>query len=171
MFTRSLKKFLRSPAPLVLATLLSSPLAAWAAGPVQVSATILVSCQVAGTVLSFGGSINPLTASSAVDASSTLNVTCTNTTPFSLSLNAGLNAGGASNFGGRVMKNGTNSLPYQLYLDAARSTVWGDGAGSSVYHGTGTGNSQAVAIYGRLPSLAQVAPGSYSDTVTVTVSY
>ena len=30
---------------------------------------------------------------------------------------------------------------------------------------------QSLMIYGRLPSLSGVAPGSYSDTVTVTISY
>jgi spore coat protein U-like protein len=70
------------------------------------------------------------------------------------------------------MKSGSNTLGYQLYLDAGRSSVWGDGsASSSTSSGTGTGSAQTLTIYGRLPSLANVVPGSYTDTVTVTVSY
>jgi spore coat protein U-like protein len=70
------------------------------------------------------------------------------------------------------MKSGTRTLGYQLYLDTGRSTVWGDGtASSSTSAGTGTGSTQTLTLYGRLPSLANVVPGAYTDTVTVTVSY
>lgn len=139
-------------------------------GTLQVSATILVACQVSGTSLNFGGSIDPLLSAGPVDASTALNVVCTNTTPYTVALSAGMNAGGPANFAARAMKSGSNSLAYQLYLDAARSTVWGSGTGS-VYSGVGTGSAQSLTIYGRLPSLAGAVPGNYSDTVTVTISY
>ena len=116
--------------------------------------------------------IDPLATATPLDATSTLSVTCTNTTPYTVALNAGANAGGASNFGSRTMKSGSNTLAYQLYLDSGRSSVWGDGtSSSSTSAGTGTGSAQTLTIYGRLPSLANVVPGSYTDTVTVTVSY
>ena len=137
----------------------------------QVTATVISACTVSGTALNFGSSIDPLAAATPLDASSTLSVQCTNTTPYTVALNAGANAGGASNFGSRAMKSGSNSLAYQLYLDAGRSSVWGDGTGSSTASGTGTGSTQSLTIYGRLPSLNNVVPGSYTDTVTVTVSY
>ncbi len=66
----------------------------------------------------------------------------------------------------------SNTLAYQIYLDAGRATVWGDGsASSSTKSGTGTGSVQSISVYGRIPSLATVVPGSYTDTVTVTVTY
>ncbi len=138
----------------------------------QVQATVISSCQVSGTSLNFGNSIDPLAAATPLDATSTLSVVCTNTTPYTVALNAGVNAGGGSNFGSRTMKSGTRTLGYQLYLDTGRSTVWGDGtASSSTSAGTGTGSTQTLTLYGRLPSLANVVPGAYTDTVTVTVSY
>jgi spore coat protein U-like protein len=138
----------------------------------QVQATVISSCQVSGTSLNFGNSIDPLAAATPLDATSTLSVVCTNTTPYTVALNAGANAGGAANFGARAMKSGTQTLGYQLYLDTGRSTVWGDGtASSSTSAGTGTGSTQTLTLYGRLPSLANVVPGAYTDTVTVTVSY
>lgn len=137
----------------------------------QVNATVVSACTVSGTTLNFGNSIDPLAAATPLDSSSTLSVQCTNTTPYTVALNAGSNAGGASNFGARTMKAGSNTLGYQLYLDNGRSTVWGDGTGSSTVAGTGTGSTQSLTIYGRLPSLSGVVPGSYTDTVTVTVSY
>lgn len=160
-----------------LAATVISPLTAHAANPssasgtFQVGATILVACNVTGSTLTFGGSIDPLQTPGPVDASTSLNVTCTKTTPYSVALSAGTNAGNASAFGSRAMKSGNNSLPYQLYLDAGRTQVWGDGNSSGVYAGTGTGSQQNLTVYGRLPSLNGIVPGNYSDTVTVTITY
>ena len=154
-----------------------SPMSAHAATPTsasatfQVGATILVACNVTGSTLTFGGSIDPLQTPGPVDASTALNVTCTKTTPYSVALSAGTNAGNASAFGSRTMKSGNNNLPYQLYLDSGRTQVWGDGNNSGVYSGTGTGSQQVLTVYGRLPSLAGIVPGNYSDTVTVTITY
>ena len=158
---------------LISAVAWSAP--AWAGtgtGSFQVSATVISSCTVSGTTLSFGTSIDPLASAVPVDATSTMTVQCTNTTPYTLALTAGINAGGASLFSARAMKSGVHLLPYQLYLDVARSSVWGDGTSSSLTQsGTGSGGSQSVTIYGRLPSLTGIIPGAYTDTVTVTISY
>ena len=90
----------------------------------------------------------------------------------SVALNAGTHAGGPANFTARAMASGSNSLGYQLYLDSGRSSVWGDGTGSSATSsGTGTGSTQTIPIYGRIPSLSGIVPGTYTDTVTVTVTY
>jgi spore coat protein U-like protein len=164
-----------APAAL-LATLLATatvPAAAGSAnGSFQVQATVVSACTVSGSLLNFGGAIDPLAAALPLDASSTLTVQCTNTTPYSVSLNAGVNAGGAANFTSRAMKSGSNTLGYQLYLDAGRSSIWGDGTGTSLpVGGTGTGSNQSLTIYGRVPSLSGAIPGTYTDTVTVTISY
>ncbi len=63
-------------------------------------------------------------------------------------------------------------MGYQLYQDFAHSLVWGSttGIGANVYAGTGSGAPQSVSVYGLVPS-ANSSPGSYSDTITATVSY
>lgn len=158
----------------VACTLLASGtvIAGTATNSFQVTATVISSCLVSGSTLNFGGSIDPLTSAVPVDGTSALSIQCTNTTPYSVALNAGVNATGASNFSGRAMKSGSNSLAYQLYTDAARSTVWGDGTASSTTNGgTGTGLTQSMNIYGRIPSLTGAVPGGYTDTVTITVTY
>jgi len=157
---------------LALATTAAAVQAASGTGNFQVSATVASSCTVSGALLNFGSAIDPLAASVPVDASSALTVQCTNTTPYAVSLDAGLNAGGAGNFGSRSMKSGSNALAYQLYVNAGRTTVWGDGSGgSSTASGTGTGSTQNITVYGRVPSLSGVVPGTYTDTVTVTITY
>jgi spore coat protein U-like protein len=146
--------------------------AATATGNFQVSATVVSACSVSAATLNFGTAIDPTTVAVPLDASTTMTVLCTATTPFSVALNAGANAGGASNFSARTIKNGTHTLGYQLYLDAPRATVWGDGtASSSQLPGTGTGSNQTLTIYGRLPALTGAVPGAYTDTVTVTITY
>lgn len=143
-----------------------------ASGSFQVNATVVSACSVTGSLLNFGTSLDPVASAVPVDATSTLTVQCTNTTPYAVSLNAGLNAGGASVFGSRSMKSGAHLLGYQLYLDSGRATVWGDGtASSSTVSGTGTGSNQSITVYGRLPTLSGAVPGAYSDTVTITISY
>jgi len=164
----------------VLAAVLSAPLAlvpvpvpaGTTNGSLAVSATVVSSCVVSGATLNFGSAIDPTSASVPIDASTTMTVQCTATTPYSVALNAGLNAGSTSNFAGRAMKSGANTLGYQLYVDTLRAVVWGDGTSlSGVLPGVGTGSNQTLTIFGRLPSLTGAVPGTYNDTVTVTVTY
>ncbi len=145
--------------------------AATATSSFQVSATVVSACTVSATTLNFGSSIDPTSASLPLDASASMTVFCTSTTPYSVALNAGVNAGGASNFTARAIKNGSHTMGYQLYTDAPRTTVWGDGSASSVVPGVGIGSNQTLTIYGRLPALTGAVPGTYTDTVTVTVTY
>ena len=146
--------------------------AATTTNSMNVTATVVASCVVSGATLNFGSAIDPTSAAVPIDASTTMTVVCTSTTPYSVGFNAGTNAGGASNFGARAIKSGSHTIGYQLYSDVLRTTVWGDGtSSSSTLAGTGTGSNQTLTIYGRMPSVTGAVPGSYTDTVTVTVTY
>jgi spore coat protein U-like protein len=105
-----------------------------------------------------------------VDAAGQLNVICTPLAAYSIGLNNGQNGTSVST---RAMKDsGTNLVPYQLYRAAARGPgdVWGNTIGTDTYAGTGIGISQAIPVYGRVPS-ANSAAGAYNDVVTATVTY
>jgi spore coat protein U-like protein len=84
-------------------------------------------------------------------------------------------AGGSSNnIMARTMKLLTQSLNYNLYTNAARTTVWGNGTtGANVTRSIPAGllTSESVSVYGRVPAGQGVPSGLYIDTVTVTVIY
>jgi spore coat protein U-like protein len=128
-----------------------------------VSATVLKDCIVSATALAFGnytGAVNTNT--------STITVTCTNTTAYQVALDAGLGGGTVTT---RQMKNGTVKLNYGLFSDAAWTTNWGNTSGTNWVTGTGNGAAQPLTVYGQIPAAQYVTPGSYSDTITVSVTY
>jgi spore coat protein U-like protein len=135
----------------------------------SVTANIVDACDVQATNHAFGA-YSP-SSSTALDATSTLSVYCTVGTPYSLALNVGT-GGGA--FTGRKMVSGGNELVYNLYTSAARTTVWGDGSGAtSTVSGVGAGllTASTHTVYGRIGVNQDANPGSYSSTVTVTLTF
>mgnify|MGYP006174836821 FL=1 len=140
-----------------------------ASSTLDVSATVTANCTVSTSALAFGN-VNPI-AGTNVDATGGISVTCTNGTAWTAS--AGVGSGSGASYAARRMSAGANLLSYNLYTDSARSSVWGDGSGSTATIGnSGTGSAQNVTIYGRVGSgQTSVPPGSYADTVAVTVSY
>lgn len=134
----------------------------------SVSATVTANCSVSTTSVAFG-SVDTLSGNH--DATGSVSVTCTNGSAWSASANAG--SGSGATMASRRMTAGANTLNYTLYTDAARNNVWGDGTGSTATVGnTGTGAAQTFTVYGRVPSgQTSVPAGSYSDTVSVTITY
>ena len=104
-----------------------------------------------------------------VDNSSTLQVQCTNTTPYNIGLDAGTGSG--ATVAARKMSNGGATVTYSLYSDASRTVVWGNTVGTDTVAGTGNGASQSYPVYGRVPVQTTPAAATYTDTITVTVTY
>src|SRR5438105_11104308 len=92
-----------------------------------------------------------------VDQTSTVQVVCTNTTPYNIGLDAG--AGSGATVAARKLTGGGATVTYTLYSDSARTTVWGNTAGADAVAATGNGSAQSYTIYGRMPSQASPAPG------------
>ena len=67
----------------------------------QVTATVLKNCTIDSTNLAFGN-YDPL-AGTAVNQTSTVNVKCTLSTPYTVALNTGANAGNATAFSSREL--------------------------------------------------------------------
>jgi spore coat protein U-like protein len=140
--------------------------AATASSTIAVSATALALCTVSATSMAFGN----YSSTAVLDASTSVGVTCTNGTSYTVGLDNGTTSGATS--ATRLMAGGgSDTLGYSLYKDSARSSVWGNSVGSNTTAGTGSGSLQSLTVYGRVPASQFVAPGAYTDTVTVTVSY
>jgi spore coat protein U-like protein len=62
-------------------------------------------------------------------------------------------------------------LSYGLYSNSGYTTNWGQTIGTDTIAGTGNASAQAITVYGQVSSGQYVAPGAYTDTITVTVTY
>lgn len=159
---------IRFAAALLLSTVPMVGHAATATDTMAVSATVQSACIVAASALSFG-SYNP-TAGTNADATTTLSVTCTSGTSYTVGLSAG-NGSGAT-VSSRKLTNGGNTLNYALYQDSARTTNWGNTPGTDTPASAVAGSSATtLTVYGRIASGQNVPAGSYTDSVTVTVNY
>lgn len=103
-------------------------------------------------------------------STSTISVTCTNTTPYTVGLGPGT-ASGATVTTREMTGPSSAVLAYDLYSDAADTTNWGDTTSTNEVSGTGTGSAQTLTVYGVVPAASLPTPGSYADTITVTVTY
>jgi spore coat protein U-like protein len=87
-----------------------------------------------------------------------------------------LSPGGSGTSTNRQMGNGagTDRLAYNLFFDATRSAIWGDGTGTTTYYirnNPPNNRDVSVTIYGRIAPGQDVAVGSYTDTIIVTINF
>ena len=101
------------------------------------------------------------------DSSMTVSVTCTTSLPYNLTMGYGTNGNSA----GRKMANGANTLNYQLFTDSGRTINFDDfgGNASGWIGGIGTGSSQSILVYGRVPVQSTPPAGVYTDSVIAAV--
>lgn len=133
----------------------------------QPQITIQATCTiVSASSLNFG-SQGVLAAN--VDQTSTLQVQCTNTTAYNIGFDAGTATGATVT--SRQMSNAGATVAYALYSDTGRTTNWGNTIGTDTVSATGNGAAQSYTVYGRVPLQTTPAPATYTDTITVTVTY
>jgi spore coat protein U-like protein len=132
-----------------------------------VSTTVLKDCIVSATAMGFGNYSGAL-----AQITSTITVTCTNTTTYDIGLNAGTTSGGqvtARLLAGQGTAAG-QTLAYSLTSVSYAGTNWGNSSPTWVA-GTGNGVAQPYTVYGQIAAGLYVTPGTYTDTITVTVTY
>lgn len=139
-----------------------------ASAQMLVTTTINSMCDISVGSLEFG-SYNPLN-QEPLDSDTSVRVVCTNTTPYSVSLDKGM--GADATIDDRKMANGTSVVNYSLYQDVARLNLWGN-TPLTMVSGIGSGYPQNLTIYGRIFATNEHAnpPGTYTDTVTVAVNF
>lgn len=130
-----------------------------------VTATVQATCQISATPLAFG-----TYSGVQIDTTSTVTATCTNSTTYTIGLSAGLGQGATTT--NRLMTGpSAEVLPYSAYRDSGRTLNWGVVPGTDTVAGTGNGSAQPITVHGRLVAGQFVAPGSYSDTLTATITF
>jgi spore coat protein U-like protein len=82
-----------------------------------------------------------------------------------------LSTGQSNSYAYRIMKNGPNSLNYNLYTNAARTVVWGNGTGSSSVMSASRNGTTLLSVFGLIPDGQDVAFGTYTDSITATVNF
>lgn len=85
-----------------------------------------------------------------------------------------LSAGNSGNTLARTLTGTTTPLSYNLYLDAAHTLIWGNGAGGTSHHGPTTppdAQNVTVTVFGLIPDRQSVVAGSYSDTIVATILF
>ncbi|WP_244832102.1 MULTISPECIES: spore coat U domain-containing protein [unclassified Caballeronia] len=134
-----------------------------------VSLTIQADCDITANSLDFGSTGIIQTN---IDQTTTVNVTCTKGTAYNIGLDQGSVSGSAVAtrlLGGMGSPNPT--VNFGLYRDSARTQNWGQTIGTDTLSGTGTGSSQALTVYGRVPTQTAPAAGAYTSTITATVTF
>ncbi|MEE2979654.1 MAG: spore coat U domain-containing protein [Pseudomonadota bacterium] len=159
-----------APQLIVLAGLLSAP--GWLGAATKtttftVSLTLQNDCSISANALNFG---TQGVLSANVDQTTSLSVTCSTAAPYNVGLDAGTTTG--STIAARLLAGtGTATVGYQLYRDTARTQIWGNTVGTDTVTGTGTGTAQALTVYGRVPPQNTPAAGTYTSTVTATITF
>jgi spore coat protein U-like protein len=136
-------------------------------GSIPVSLTITASCTVQSAANIAFGSQTAITSN--LDTSSSIGVVCTNATPYTLGLSAGIGTG--ATVASRVLTSGSATIPYTIYQDSGRTQVWGVTPTVDTESATGTGAVQTYTAYGRVAPVSAPVAGVYADTVAVTVAY
>jgi spore coat protein U-like protein len=148
------------------AALAQPAVAATTTGDLGVSAVVADTCILAtGTALSFA-TVDTTTTSNQVTPGA-VTVTCTATRgAITVTLDGGDNVNGST----RYMKSTNNDLlPYAVFSDSGHSEAVAPG-GTIYDQGVTAAIPKVIPVYGQVPA-GDYSAGTYSDTITVTLSY
>jgi spore coat protein U-like protein len=138
-----------------------------------VTANVVDSCLITATDINFGD-YDPVStnATTPVTRSDVFSYTCTSGTSATVSMSEGTYTSATGSTPQRAMMNGTNALLYNLYSDAGYTNVWQTTSGTGHSVAVGTGSAQSFTVYAKIDAGQNTVPvGSYSDTVTVTITF
>lgn len=148
-------------------------------GTIDSTITLSAACEVNGDTgtsnvdfgtLDFGSHSTFFTSSNTeVDGngSGNISVRCSPGSDATLTIVGGLNDGAIAG-GNRALSNGSLYVPYDIYSDAGLTNVLTNSATIPV---TGDGTAQVVHIYGEALGAPGLTPGTYTDTISVTLDF
>lgn len=125
------------------------------------------SCNISVTGVNFG-SYNVF-GTSPVDSTGSVSFACGTSVR---NITVTLSTGQSSTYNPRTMIKAGEALSYNLYRNAARTNIWGNGtSGTSQFSVGNPADNTTLTIYGRIPAAQDVSAGSYADTVTATINF
>lgn len=126
-------------------------------------------CTISTTSVAFGQ--YDVFSSSDVNSTGTVTIRCNAAAkPVAVTLSQGQ----SGTYANRSLIKSGETLMYNLFLDAACTTVWGDStAGTQYYYNADPPNNTnvVVTVYGRISALQDVSAGAYTDTIIATVYF
>jgi spore coat protein U-like protein len=135
-----------------------------------VSATVVENCVISAADMNLGNFFGD----NDLNATSDITVRCTDGTDFTVNLSPG----SSGDYASRTLKNGADSLVFNLYTDDDHTKVWGDGISGGTFNGGGLGGGMGVArtltVRGQLLASENAGPvdaGLYTDLITATINY
>ncbi|WP_380180175.1 spore coat U domain-containing protein [Kalamiella sp. sgz302252] len=142
----------------------------------QVTASIVNGCVISGTNTGVFGTLNfgtqpgvgSVSASASYVQSSSITLACTPGTTLSMSINGGANYSSTRNL---KIANNTDLVAYTLYTSATHSAASAIPVNQSVALTYSNANNITLPIYGLLQMSGVRRAGTYSDTLTVTLSW
>lgn len=140
------------------------------------AASAATSCSLATGNVVFG--IYDVFSPTSLDTNATLIVTCNRAggpQHVDVTIAIGPGAHGGSTASRKMKTSGGDLLSYNLFRDAGRMAIWGEVPGLDTFTQMlsvpNKSSAQAtVTVFGRIPAGQDVAKGSYSDSVVVTVT-
>lgn len=134
-----------------------------------VTANVATKCKLNTPVDVAFGTYDPVevNASAALDANGAFNIQCTKNSVGTIAIDDGAHYSAPNR---RMSDGGSVYLVYDLYTTAGRTVVWN--SSNTVSYSATNASPFTETVYGRIPGgQVDAIAGSYTDTVTVTVTY
>lgn len=153
--------------------------AATVTGTIDSTITLLAACEINGNAAADGADFGTLdfgshstfftSATTQVDSGSSgaISIRCAPGSDATLTITGGQHDGSVAG-SGRAMGTGSTAVAYDIYRDVALQNVLANGATFSI---PANGVAQQVPIYGRALGRAGLAPGTYTDIVSVSLTF
>jgi spore coat protein U-like protein len=122
-------------------------------------------CTISTTSVAFGS--YDVFSATPRDANGTVQIDCTPRENILVTLSSG----SSSVFNPRTLRSGSNILNYNLFRNAARTQIWGDGSAGTSTSSANNVRNTTLTVYGRVPAAQDAAVGNYADTIVATVIF
>lgn len=148
------------------AAMVGLPCGASAQETMTINANVVRNCQLFALPLMFG-TVSILFPNATAQTS--IQVSCTPNTAFTVAIDDGLNYNGTQRRMARIGPGFGTYLNYEIYRNAARTQRWGSTAGQVVTGVAPASGQVTLTAYGRTTGF--LASGPFEDTVTVTITF